>query len=76
MYRASNSRDRRLDYATESFPDFCKMALLAVRSFPYGEWTFEGGGLELDPVADLGVPEKYFAEEYVPNSIRKVGRAA
>lgn len=76
MYRATNSRDSRLDYETDSFPDFCKMSLFAVRSFQYREWSFEGGGVELDPVFDLGVPEKYVAEDYVPHSIRKAGRAA
>ncbi|NTF23622.1 hypothetical protein G6L37_35195 [Agrobacterium rubi] len=65
MYYATNARDPRLDYETENFADFAKMAMLAIKGFGVDEWSFEGHGVELDPVDDIGVPAKYLEADYV-----------
>lgn len=76
MYYATNSRDPRLDYKTPNFADFAKMAMLAIKGFGYAEWTFEGHGVELDPIDDIGVPAKYLEDDYVPHYVRQQERAA
>lgn len=58
-YRAHCSQDPRLDFEHDDLGQFAKMAWLVTKRY-HGtktidprSWTFEGGGVELDPVEDL-----------------------
>ena len=65
-YTATCHADRRLDFDHDDLGQFMKMAWLVTKKFhlektiPPSSWTFEGGGVELDPVDDLGLDPTLF----------------
>ena len=56
-FKATFSKDLRLDFSHDDFGQFQKMAWLAITHLGWEGWSFEGDGVELDPVEDLGIPE-------------------
>lgn len=56
-FHGTCARDPRLNFEHNNFDQFRKLAWLAIIHFGWDAFTFEGDGIELDPVSDLGIPE-------------------
>jgi hypothetical protein len=56
-YKATCLIDPRSSFEREDFYQFSKLAMLGIKTRGWDAWSFEGGGVELDPVFDLEIPE-------------------
>lgn len=55
-FKATCLTDPRLNFTHPDLSQFQKLARLGIKYMGWN-WLFEGGGVELDPVEDLGIPE-------------------
>jgi len=54
-YKLTSKSDSRRDFSTHCFRSFGKVAREAIRRYGVSDFYFEGDGVELDPVEDLGI---------------------
>lgn len=57
IYQAINTKDARANLITDDSYRFRRHVLFGIQCYGWDCWELSCGGIELDPIEDLGIPE-------------------
>lgn len=74
-FQAINHKDARANFEYNDLYRFSRAALFGIQCYGWDCWTFSGGGVQLDPVDDLNIPETVEKMAWTEPSWMKKGKA-